>query len=266
MLFDLTGRGRRRTVRVIYGGLALIFLLGFVGFGVGSFGGGGFFEALNGNENSGGSIDYQSRIKKDKQLAARQPDNAAAWSKLIHDTLLQAGTGQNFNATEGTFTPKAQPLLQQVQHAWQRYLALTPRHPSSDVANEVLRALGPTGLNDPTGALRAMKIVIASRPPSAGLYSELAVIAYRAKDKRLGEQAAKKALKLAPAGEKTVLENYLARAKADPNGEAETRAAAQQTLTVPATGGKGGAGTAAPPQGTTSAPSTTTGAPAGAKK
>ena len=35
MLFDLRGRGRRRAVRVIYMGLALLFGVGFVGFGVG---------------------------------------------------------------------------------------------------------------------------------------------------------------------------------------------------------------------------------------
>jgi len=39
MLFDLRGRGRRRTVQVIYGGLALLMGSGLVLFGVGSFGG-----------------------------------------------------------------------------------------------------------------------------------------------------------------------------------------------------------------------------------
>ena len=54
MLFDLRGRGRRRTVQVIYLGLALIFLLGFVGFGVGvGGGGGGLINALT--ENNGSS-------------------------------------------------------------------------------------------------------------------------------------------------------------------------------------------------------------------
>ncbi len=42
MLFDLRGRGRRRTVRVIYTGLALLMGVGLVGFGIGGgFGGGG---------------------------------------------------------------------------------------------------------------------------------------------------------------------------------------------------------------------------------
>ena len=46
MLFDLRGRGRRRTVRVIYIGLAVLIGLGLVGFGIGGgFGGGGILSA-----------------------------------------------------------------------------------------------------------------------------------------------------------------------------------------------------------------------------
>ena len=41
MLFDLRGRGRRRMVRLIYTGLALLMGVGLVGFGIGGgFGGG----------------------------------------------------------------------------------------------------------------------------------------------------------------------------------------------------------------------------------
>jgi hypothetical protein len=250
MLFDLTGRGRRRTVRVVYSVLALIFLVGFVGFGVGNFGGGGVLEAINGKGGSGGGgTSYESQIKQYKKLTVQQPNDSEAWSKLIHYSLLQAATGDNYNSTEATFTTKAHPLLVQVQQAWQHYLALNPHHPSGDVANEVLRVLGPTGLNDPVAGVQAMKIVIAGRPPSAGLYSELAVLAYQAKDKSLGEQSAKKALKLAPAGERTVLENYLAKAKLNPSGGAESSAASTgQTVTVPAS---------SLPKGTATAPATT---------
>jgi hypothetical protein len=214
--------------------LALIFLVGFVGFGVGSFGGGGFLEAINGKGGSG-EVSYSSRLKQAKKLTVQQPGNAAAWSGLIHVSLLQAGTGENYNSVEGAFTPKARALLVQVQQAWQHYLTLNPHHPSADVANEVLRALGPAGLNDAKSAVKAMQIVIAGRPPSAGLYSELALLAYRAKDKALGERSAKKAIKLTTPGERTIVENYLAKAKASPNGGAESSASATpQTVTVPA--------------------------------
>ena len=46
MLFDLRGRGRRNTVRVIYIGLAVLIGVGLVGFGVGGgFGGGGILNS-----------------------------------------------------------------------------------------------------------------------------------------------------------------------------------------------------------------------------
>ena len=45
MLFDLRGKGRRRAVRVIYIGLALLMGVGLVGFGIGGgFGGGGLLH------------------------------------------------------------------------------------------------------------------------------------------------------------------------------------------------------------------------------
>ena len=54
MLFDLRGRGRRRTVRILYIGLAVLIGLGLVGFGVGTgFGGGGIFSAATGIEADG---------------------------------------------------------------------------------------------------------------------------------------------------------------------------------------------------------------------
>ena len=56
MLFDLRGRGRRRTVQVIYIGLALLIGIGLVGFGIGGgFGSGGLLNAANNNEGSGGA-------------------------------------------------------------------------------------------------------------------------------------------------------------------------------------------------------------------
>src|ERR1700686_3234196 len=199
MLFDLTGRGRRKTVKIIYTGLAAIFLLGFVGFGVGSVGGGGGGLAeIFGEGKSGGSIDYSSQVKKAKQLTVTQPNSPAAWSGLIHYAVLQAGTGENYirtNTQEG-FGPKAQPLLQQIQTAWQHYLKLTPHNPSPELAAEVRRIyLAPGGLNNPPELVRLWKIAIASQPPSATLQYQLAEAAYAAKDIKEGERAGKQAIK-----------------------------------------------------------------------
>ena len=48
MLFDLRGRHRRRAVKVIYVGLALLIGVGLIGFGIGGgLGGGGLLNAAS---------------------------------------------------------------------------------------------------------------------------------------------------------------------------------------------------------------------------
>ncbi len=250
MLFDLTGRGRRKTVKVIYSGLAALFLVGFVGFGVGSIGGGGGGLAeIFGEGNSGGEASYQKQLKQARLLTVREPNNPGAWSGLVHYAVLEAGTGKNYirTTTEEGFGPKAQPLLKEIQAAWQHYLKLNPHHPNPELAAEVLRIYStPGGLANPTEALRLLKIKIASQPPSATLQYDLATAAYAAKRVAEGDKAAKKAVALAPAGERTILQNYLAKAKSQASGKTtSTQAAGGQTVSIPASqlpkGAKSGA-------------------------
>ena len=51
MLFDLRGRGRRRTIQVIYASLALLMGGGLIFFGIGGATSGGLFDALGGSSN-----------------------------------------------------------------------------------------------------------------------------------------------------------------------------------------------------------------------
>jgi hypothetical protein len=250
MLFDLTGRGRRRTVRIVYTGLALLFAVSFVGFGVGTSGGGGFIEALFGKGGSSSGVSYSSQLKTARRLSAAQPANPNAWTGLIHTALLQTTTEGNYvtNGVEGAFTPKARPLLLEVQSAWRRYLKLTPHNPSANVAREVMRVYAtPGGLSEPQQALKTWQIVVAGSPPEAGLYSQLAVYAYQANNKPLGDRASKKAIKLAPAGERTLIENTLAKAKSTPNLGAEGAAGATAGKTA-------GAPAPTAPRGTSTTP------------
>ena len=84
MLFDLRGRGRRRTVQVIYVGLALLFGVGFIGFGVGvGGGGGGILNALTG-ESGAPKASFAGQVKKYQKLAAEQPKSLSAWEGLIN--------------------------------------------------------------------------------------------------------------------------------------------------------------------------------------
>ena len=239
MLFDLRGRGRRRTVRVVYSGLALLFLIGFVFLGVGTLGTGGGLAEIFG-EGKGSEASYSAQIAKAKKRTEEQPNNAAAWSELIHYSLLQSGTGENYirTTTEEGFGPKAQPLLMQVQTAWQHYLKLTPHNPNAELASEVLRIYSTAGgIANPPEAVKLLKIKIASQPPSATLEYELATASYTAGETAEGDKAAKKALALAPAGERTILQNYISKAKAAATKQgqpAKITTKGGQTVTIPA--------------------------------
>jgi len=88
MLFDL--RGRKRTiVRFVYGGLALLFLVGFVGFGVGSDVGSGILGGSHGGGTSGGGHgsdgdSTEDQIETVRETVDSNPDDANAWGAAQH--------------------------------------------------------------------------------------------------------------------------------------------------------------------------------------
>jgi hypothetical protein len=266
MLFDLRRRGRRRTVQIIYLGLALLMGVGLIGFGVGGVGGGGgLLDAVNSNGGSNGTS-FSSQIKKDRKLTVTQPTSRQAWATLVHDLYAQAGTGNNYVTTTTTsgFTPQAHGLLTEAAQAWQRYLALDPKHPSADLATLMIQVYAaPGSLNQPTDAVKVMQIVIPSRPPSAALYASLANYAYLAHETALGDRAAKKALKLTPKADRTILQNQLAQAKKAP--KSATAAAGAATGTAGAVNPNNLTGTVKTPNGQTLTitGASTTPAPAG---
>jgi hypothetical protein len=210
MLFDLRGRGRRRTVQIIYLGLALLIGVGLVGFGVGGgLGGTGILSSLN-NNNGSPTASYTQPVKRDRKATARDPSNPAAWAQLARDLYLEAGTGDNYDSTTGAFTAKGQAVLREVASAWQRYLTLNPLHPSADLARLMINVYGTGGLNQPSPDVAALQIVIASDANDAQLYSALAQEAYAAKNIREGDLASAKAVSLAPSADRAELKADLA--------------------------------------------------------
>ena len=232
MLFDLRGRGRRRTVRIIYTGLAVLMGVGLVGFGVGGgFGSGGLLNAASNNEGSG-HASFSSQIKTYRKLTETQPGNAAAWEKLTAARLHEAG-GEAY-ISNGQLTSKGHELFTQTAQSWNRYLALNPPHPSPKLAQEMVRVFGQEGLNEPAEAVRVMQIVVAARPTSAALFAALAQYAYAAHNTRVGDLAAQKAISLVPAAQRAQLRLELAQIKKNPTGAATSSGAAAST--VPSTG------------------------------
>ena len=219
MLFDLRGRGRRRTIRIVYIGLALIFALGFVGFGVGGgFGGGGILTSLNSHEGSGGAS-YSAEVKKYEKLTREQPANVAAWERLTTALLHEAG-GEAYSTRTGV-TSKGKELFARAANAWRGYLALNPPKPNVTLAKEVLRIFGEEGLNEPNAAQQVVQIIVAAEPKNTVYYRYLAEEAYKAKNTRVGDLASAKAVALAPAAQRSRLKLELAALKKNPSGNGE---------------------------------------------
>ncbi|MGH2904622.1 MAG: hypothetical protein ACRDK7_13725 [Solirubrobacteraceae bacterium] len=211
MLFDLRGRGRRRTVQVIYVGLALLFGIGFVGFGVGvGSGGGGILNALTG-ESGAPKASFAGQVKKYQKLVAAQPKSVSAWEGLINAQLHEAG-GES-SISNGKLTSQGKELFSDVARSWNSYLALNPPKPSPKLAKEMLRVFDEEGLNQPAAEVQVLQIVVANNPQSAAFFGELAEYAYKAHNERQGDLAAKKAVSLAPASERARLKKQLAELK-----------------------------------------------------
>lgn len=195
MLFDLRGRGRRRTVQVIYLGLAVLMGGGLVLFGIGGATPGGLFDAVSGNSSSTGSSLYDQRVKTYTQQVTVNPKNQEAWAALAKARVQQASVTGYSQAT-GQYTTKGLAGLDRASAAWKRYLALNPKRPDDTVASLMVAAYGASGLNQPTDAANALAAVIAGRGPSAALYTQLAIERYVAGDTRGSLIAGRRAIEL----------------------------------------------------------------------
>src|SRR5580658_1602815 len=160
MLFDLRGRGRRRTVQVIYGGLALLMGSGLVLFGVGSFGGGGVLSGLNSGEGGSNGTSFSSQISKQQKILKKDPSDTAAWVALANAQLHEASNEKYVSQTD-VLTSKGKELFSQIANSWNRYLALDPAKPNLPLAKEMVRVFGEEGLNQPAAAVQVLQIVVA---------------------------------------------------------------------------------------------------------
>jgi hypothetical protein len=256
MLFDLRGKHRRRAVKVIYVGLALLVGGGLILFGVGAgSGGGGLLNAATENEGAGGAS-FSSQIKKYEKQIKKQPGNLAAWEKLTAAQLHEAGGEAYVNAQTGAPTAKGKELFSQASRSWERYLALNPPKPSLELAKLMLRVYGAEGLNQPTSAVQVLQIVVAAEPKNASYYAALAEYAYKAKNTRVGDLATSKAVALAPAAERGRVKKELESVKKSPGGEVLTTTTNGTVYTGKANGEGGFKGTVVK---TTAQPKTTTG-------
>jgi hypothetical protein len=217
MLFDLRSRGRRRTVQVIYLGLAILIGGGLILFGVGTgSGGGGLLNGLTGNGSSSGQSQAVGQATRSalKQVKLN-PNSAAAWSALETAYWTAAGDASTYDSTAGTYLYSAsgKQLLAKASAAWQHYLTLT-KNPSSDAAILAARAYAHQGQYKQEAS--AWQYVIQSDPGAAKGYECLAFAAYAGKETRVGDLAAQKAVKLAPKLQQLQLQSALKASKTQP--------------------------------------------------
>jgi hypothetical protein len=240
MLFDLRGRGRRRTVQVIYLGLAILMGGGLVLFGIGGATSGGLFDAISGNSGSNsnsGTEALQRTATTAQQATIADPQDAAAWARLVKARFQLAGTDNGVDAN-GNFTAAGRRRLAPVEQAWDRYVALDPNPPDDTVAGYMVQAFSPAGLDKPEKAVRALEMIIdvrgdtASKATQSNLYSQLAVYAYQAGQTRKGDLAATRAVSLAAESERKLLRQNLDAAKTQALTEQAQRAS---TTPTPAT-------------------------------
>jgi hypothetical protein len=214
MLFDLRGRGRRNTVKMIYVFLAILMGGGLVLFGIGGATSGGLVDAITGS--SGGGDTSQKRFEKQEAAAEAKlkanPKDQAAYLDLVRARVHLAGTGDRFDANANTYTAAGKAQLRKAVTAWNQYEALNPK-PSDQqarVASQMVQTF--VSLNDLNGATGAQEIVAEARN-TAGTYSQLAVLAYQAGQTRKGDLAGKKALSLTDKDLRSSLKSDLDQAK-----------------------------------------------------
>ena len=215
MLFDLRGRGRRRTVKIVYITLALLMGGGLVLFGIGGGGAmqGSLVDAITGS--SGGDTGTARFDQREREAAVKtrtNPQDAAAWAALARARVQSAGIGDNFDPNTATYTESGKAKLTQAADAWEKYLALQPKKPDDRVAGLMVRAFDQTGLNRPADAAAAQEIITEARP-SANTYATLAIYAYQAGQTRKGDLAKNKALELTEPDMREALKGQLEQAK-----------------------------------------------------
>jgi hypothetical protein len=239
MLFDLRSAGRRRTVKGVYLGLALLMFVGFVGFSVGSSGlNGGIVDAITGSKSNNGASDAEKRLQANVTAAQRRtqtsPTDPAAWSALVTARLRLSTVGDNFdpaaNSGSGDYTAAGKRQLSAAGAAWDKYMALKPAKPDEGLARQMVQVY--LSLSQADKAVGVQQVVT-EIDPTQQTFQNLALLAYQAGNIRTGDLAAGKAVDLAPAKDKKSLKQQLDSAKSSAAVQQIQQSQPTPTPTIP---------------------------------
>jgi hypothetical protein len=239
MLFDLQSSGRRRVVRVVFGGLAAIFAISFVFFGVGSgisgFGGdgGGLLDALGIGGGSGTNTGFEDEISAQEKLLEANPQDVAALKQLVA-LHYQAGN-QLVDADTGSLNTDGEEQMQKGGEAWNRYVKANGGKVDSGTATiafqlfyslaadslgEAQQATSTTEVLDKAAAATAnwkaaaqAQLLAAEQRPDSATYVRVAQLFYLAGDTKSGDEAAAKARAAAKPSEQKQVDAQLKQAE-----------------------------------------------------
>jgi hypothetical protein len=221
MLFDLKGR-RRRVVQGTYLTLAVLMGAGLVLFGIGSSTSGGLGDLFSGGGGSNkGSDVVQKKIDAAEKQLQVNPRNAAALGDVIrgHYQLASANADPN----TGVFSKDARDDLQQAADTWQRYLGTKPKKIDLGLGRVMVQAYsGLAQLSSSSqatatrywgGAAEASEL-IAGQQQNPANYIALVQYATLAGQTGKADLAGKRAIALAPKGQRKAVQQQVTQAKA----------------------------------------------------
>ena len=212
MLFDLSSPGRKRVIRVVYGILALLFFVGFVGFGIGTDAGiGGLFDTLQRRQRQLDLRAVRAADRGRRGQARREPQRRAGAPRPDPVPLaLRTGPARGRTRRRVRSPGVSEESRQEFEAAiaaWNRYLETDPAKPDVTSANSAVQAYN--FLGDFGGAAEAQEI-LAEANPSAGAYGQLAYFYYADLNFKAGEAAAEQAVAEAKPAQKKAVEKQLA--------------------------------------------------------
>ena len=231
MLFDLRGKGRRRTIQVIYVSLALLMGGGLVLFGIGGDVQGGLFDAFSSNTNDDGSGQLEDQVEKAQERTTASPRDPAAWAALASASVNYASAGDGFDENTGQFTQEGRDRLVEADRAWRKHVELAGDQPDAEVALRMATlAYDPGGLNKPAEAVKAFEISLeADEDPQYGDFLQLSRFAYLAGQTRKADLAGKRAVELAPKAQRAEVKSTIEQFKTSAAGAAGGTAAPAPT-------------------------------------
>ncbi len=233
MLFDLRSGRRRRVIQVVFGALAVLFAVSFVGFGVGSeIGGGGFTEIFTGDGTD--ENPQEDDIKDAEKALEENPADTAALAELV--TLHYQSSNQQVEIVdeetqETRLTSDGVESLQQGADAWNRLVKVSKGAPidsstaiiavqlfsalANDSLNKAASESGQTALDaaddylaNYKSAAEAQKIAASDGKNSQQL-GQVAVYFFLAGEYEAGDQAAQTALASVPPAQRAKIQKQL---------------------------------------------------------